>query len=130
MKRILLVDDHPDIRRLIRLSLGKSFEIIEADNAVTALESARTSPPDAMILDVMMPGEFDGLGLLDLAKADPVLKHIPVIMVTARGQEQDKIDAMARGAAAYVIKPFSPLQLSALIRDLLPSTGSATAGAN
>lgn len=119
MKRILLVDDHPDIRRLMRLSLGSVYELSEADNAPAALVMARQAPPDLMVVDVMMPGEIDGLGLLDAVRADAALAGIPVVMVTARGQKHDEEDAMARGASAYVIKPFSPLALKDRIVQLI-----------
>ncbi len=119
MKRILLVDDHPDIRRLVRLTLGKLYDITEADNAPAALELLRQSPPDLLVADVMMPGEIDGLGLLDAVRADPALSALPVIMVTARGQKHDEEDAVRRGASGYVIKPFSPLALKERIEQLI-----------
>jgi DNA-binding response OmpR family regulator len=96
MTKILLVDDHSDIRRLIRITLGKAFEVLEAEDGVTALEI-----------------------VLDAIKADPVLATTRVIMVTARGQASDYEDGMLRGADAYFIKPFSPLQLVAAIKEIL-----------
>jgi len=119
MPRILLVDDHPDIRRLIRITLGQDFEVFEATNGQTGLDVVRQVLPDLVVLDVMMPGELDGLKVLDIIKSDPQLKHIRVIMVTARGQVRDHDDGMKRGADAYFIKPFSPLPLVAAIRQML-----------
>ena len=119
MHKILLVDDHSDIRRLVRITLGKSFEVMEADDGTTALEIVRRHKPNLIVLDVMMPGELDGLQVLDAIKADPQLAHIHVIMVTARGQSRDYDDGMQRGADAYFIKPFSPLQLVAAIKETL-----------
>lgn len=119
MTKILLVDDHSDIRRLIRITLGKNFEVLEAEDGVTALDIVRRQKPDLVVLDVMMPGELDGLQVLDAIKADPALLHVRVIMVTARGQARDYDDGMQRGADAYFIKPFSPLQLVAAIKDIL-----------
>jgi CheY-like chemotaxis protein len=119
MHKILLVDDHSDIRRLVRITLGKNFEVFEAEDGVTALDIARRHKPDLVVLDVMMPGEMDGLQVLDAIKADPQLAATRVIMVTARGQASDFDDGMARGADGYFIKPFSPLQLVSAIKETL-----------
>lgn len=119
MKKILLVDDHPDIRRLIRLTLGQDYEVFEAEEAASALVLFRQHCPDLAVLDVMMPGPMDGLQLLDTIKADPELARTPVIMVTARGQSSDSEAGLKRGADAYFIKPFSPLQLAATVKTLL-----------
>lgn len=119
MKKVLLVDDHADIRRLIRITLGRNYEVLEADDGASGLEIARQHRPDLVVLDVMMPGAMDGLQVLDAIKADPQLIQTRVIMVTARGQSRDYDDGMRRGADAYYIKPFSPLQLAAAIKDML-----------
>ena len=119
MHKVLLVDDHSDIRRLIRITLGKDFEVLEAEDGLTGLQIARSQKPDLVVLDVMMPGEMNGLEVLDAIKADPALAQTRVIMVTARGQARDYEDGMSRGADAYFIKPFSPLQLIAAIKNTL-----------
>ncbi len=119
MSKILLVDDHADIRRLMRVTLGKTFDICEAEDGVTALQLAREERPDLIVLDVMMPGELDGLQVLDAIRADPQLQRTRVIMVTARGQVRDTEVGMQRGADAYFVKPFSPLQLTACIQETL-----------
>lgn len=119
MHKVLLVDDHSDIRRLIRITLGKDFEVLEAEDGLTGLQIARSQQPDLVVLDVMMPGEMNGLQVLDAIKADPALVKTRVIMVTARGQARDYEDGMKRGADAYFIKPFSPLQLIAAIKNAL-----------
>lgn len=121
MNKILLVDDHSDIRRLIRITLGKDFDVLEAEDGLSGLEIARRHKPQVVVLDVMMPGEMDGLQVLDAIKADPELAQTRVIMVTARGQARDYEDGMKRGADAYFIKPFSPLQLMAAIKHALPA---------
>ncbi len=118
MKKILLVDDHSDIRRLIRISLGKTFEVLEAGDGATALEVIRRMKPDLAVLDVMMPGPLDGLQVLDAIRSDPQIMQTRVIMVTARGQAQDYEVGMSRGADAYFIKPFSPLQLVKVVKEL------------
>lgn len=119
MKKILLVDDHSDIRRLIRITLGKAYEVFEAEDGVTALSLARQHVPDLVVLDIMMPGDLDGLQVLDAIKADPQLAQTRVIMVTARGQISDYDEGIKRGADSYFIKPFSPMQLVDCIKETL-----------
>ncbi len=118
-KKILLVDDHSDIRHLVRITLGRNFDVLEAEDGSTALAVVASQNPDLVVLDVMMPGELNGLQVLDAIRADPQRNKTPVIMVTARGQANDYEDGMARGADAYFIKPFSPLQLVACIKEKL-----------
>ena len=119
MKKILIVDDHSDIRKLIRITIGHAYEVLEAEEGLTALQIIRHQQPSLVVLDIMMPGEMDGLQVLDAMRADPALKEIQVIMVTARGQATDYETGMSRGANAYLIKPFSPIQLVNSIKDLL-----------
>ena len=119
MKKILIVDDQPDIRRLIHLTLDKQYEILEAGDGATALKMVCTSQPDAMILDVMMPGEFDGFEVLKQIKGDPALKAIFVVMVTAKGQSADFETGICAGADGYLVKPFSPLQLMNMLQEQL-----------
>lgn len=119
MRKILIVDDHQDIRRMIRVALGSNFEVMEASDGLGCLAIARRMKPDIVVLDVMMPGDLNGLQVLDTIKSDPNLKHTRVIMVTAKGQVHDHEDGIRRGADAYFIKPFSPLQLVATIEDFL-----------
>ena len=119
MKKILIVDDHSDIRKLIRITIGHSYEVLEAEEGMTALKIIRSQKPSLVVLDIMMPGDMDGLQVLDAIRADPELKDIQVIMVTARGQAKDYEIGMARGANSYLIKPFSPIQLVNNIKDLI-----------
>lgn len=111
MNHILIVDDHADIRRLLSITLGKQFEIIEAENGIAALEAVRKYHPKVVLLDVMMPGELDGIQVLQAIKSNPKTRDILVAMVTARGQLADSEEAKVHGADAYFIKPFSPLQV-------------------
>jgi CheY-like chemotaxis protein len=119
MHYILIVDDHADIRRLLSITLGKQYEIVEADNGAAALYAVRKYHPVAVLLDVMMPGEIDGLQVLDAIKSNAKTKDILVAMLTARGQQSDRDEANCRGADAYFIKPFSPLQVVMWLRDRL-----------
>ena len=117
MKKILIVDDHSDIRRLLHITLAKEFEIFEAEDGVSALESIRRNLPHIVLLDVMMPGELDGLQVLEAIKANPRTKDTKVAMVSARGQVADNEEAKVRGADAYFAKPFSPLKIIAWVRE-------------
>lgn len=119
MNTILIVDDHSDIRRLLSITLGKEFKILEAEDGVSALAAVRHHHPKVVLLDVMMPGEIDGLQVLEAIKADPLTKDILVAMITARGQVADHDEARERGADAYFIKPFSPLQVVTWVRNHL-----------
>jgi CheY-like chemotaxis protein len=119
MAKILVVDDQVDIRRLIRIALGRSHEVSEAEDGASGLAKARELRPDLVLLDVMMPGMLDGLQVLDLIRGDPLLSATRVILLTARGQARDFEEGMSRGANAYVVKPFSPAQLVNSINELL-----------
>jgi len=121
MNHILIVDDHADIRRLLSITLGKRYEVVEAENGTAARFSLRRYKPKVVLLDVMMPGELDGLQVLDAIKSDPKTRNILVAMVTARGQQSDAAEAKRRGADAYFIKPFSPQQVADWIREQLES---------
>jgi CheY-like chemotaxis protein len=116
MKTILIVDDHADMRRLLTISAGNEYHVVEAEDGEGAFESVRRLRPDAVLLDIMMPGAMDGLQVLDAIRADPALKHIRVAMVTARGQAADLSAGKAHGADAYFVKPFSPLKLLGWLR--------------
>ena len=118
-KKVLLVDDQPDIRRLIRLAVGNSYDLLDADTGSVALDLVRRERPDLVVLDIMMPGDLDGLDVLDRIRADAELAHTRVLMLTARGQMKDYNVAMERGADAYLIKPFSPMALADRIARLL-----------
>ena len=119
MTPVLIVDDHSDIRRLLSITLGKEFEILEAEDAVSALEAVRRHHPKIVLLDVMMPGKMNGLQVLEAIKANPQTQDILVAMISARAQTVDHDEARRRGADAYFIKPFSPLQLVAAIKSQL-----------
>jgi two-component system, OmpR family, phosphate regulon response regulator PhoB len=120
MKRILIVEDQADIRKLIRMTLEfEDYEIHEASEGTQGLHLARGVRPDLMLLDVMMPGEMDGLQVCQAIKSDANLKSIKVVLLTARGQARDREAGQAAGADEYLVKPFSPLQLIDVIEKLL-----------
>ncbi len=119
MYKILIVDDQIDIRRMMQIALGDSFELLEAEDGITALDLLRQHKPDVVLLDVMMPGAIDGLQVLQAIRADPQTTDMPVIMMSAKGQVSDYELGMHMGANAYFVKPFSPLQLVAAINEQL-----------
>jgi len=114
--KILIVDDQADLRKLIRLTLQMhDWELFEAQSGAQALAMATTLRPDLILLDVMMPGELNGLQVCKAIKADPELKSIKVFLLTARGQQKDIAQGLDAQADAYLVKPFSPLELLDLI---------------
>ena len=119
MNKVLIVDDQIDIRRMMHIALSDSFELLEAADGLTALELVRLHKPDVVLLDVMMPGDIDGLQVLQAIRADPQTRDMRVIMVSAKGQVSDYELGMQMGANAYFVKPFSPLQLLVAINEQL-----------
>lgn len=117
MRHVLIVDDHTDIRRLLSVTLGREFIVREAEDGRSAMEQLAQQPPDLILLDVMMPGEMSGLQVLQAIKSNAATRHIPVGMVTARGQVADGDEARRLGADAYFVKPFSPLQVMTWVRE-------------
>ena len=122
MKRVLIVEDQADIRKLIRMTLEfEPYEIHEAANGVNGLQLAGEVVPDLILLDVMMPGEIDGLQVCARVRTNPELRATRVVLLTARGQTQDREAGQQAGADEYLIKPFSPLQLIETIERLMPA---------
>lgn len=112
MKKILTIDDQADIRKLIRMTLEfENYDIHEAADGETGLALAATLQPDVVLLDVMMPGAIDGLEACRRLRNDPALSGVHVILLSARGQARDREAGLQAGADAYLVKPFSPLQL-------------------
>ena len=121
MKRVLIVEDQADIRKLIRMTLEfEPYEIHEAADGATGLRLAEQIQPEVMLLDVMMPGELDGLQVCRRVRDDPQLSGTRVLLLSARGQLRDRQAGELAGADEYLIKPFSPLQLVETIERLMP----------
>lgn len=118
MQPVLIVDDNADIRLLIRLCLGSGYEVIEAGDGLSALRAAREHRPRVVVLDIMMPGEMDGLDVLDEIERDENLAQTRVIVLSARRRSSDYRESLERGASAYLNKPFSPTQLANRVREL------------
>lgn len=118
-KTILVVDDEPGIVTIVRDYLEKAgFYVLTAGDGETALRLARLERPSLMVLDLMLPG-IDGLDITRSLRSDPVLSLMPVIMVTARVEEADRLVGLELGADDYVTKPFSPRELVARVRAVL-----------
>ena len=116
----LVVEDQADIRKLIRMTLEfENYEIHEVGDAPTAVNFAGAILPDLVLMDVMMPGEFDGLEACRRLRADPRFAGTRIILLSARGQSADIQAGLAAGADAYVLKPFSPLKLLDTIRSCI-----------
>jgi DNA-binding response OmpR family regulator len=120
VKRILIVDDQEDIRELVRMTLEMDgYEVHEAGDGDAGLRLAEKVSPDLMLLDVMMPGRLDGLGVCRTVKADLARKRMKVVMLSARGQRSDHEAGLQAGADAYLAKPFSPRQLLQVISRVI-----------
>jgi CheY-like chemotaxis protein len=111
MADILVVDDNADLRRLFKAMLGRGNRIFEAEDGAGALQMIRQVHPKLVFLDVMMPGELNGLQVLSAVREDPALCSTPIVIVTARGQEVDLANAERHGADGYVVKPFGLKEL-------------------
>jgi DNA-binding response OmpR family regulator len=115
-RRVLVVDDEPRMVRFIRLNLEQDgFEVVEACSGMEALTQLRTTMPDLVLLDVMLP-DIDGFETLRMIRE---FSQVPILMVTAKGEEDDRVRGLERGADDYITKPFSPRELSSRIRAVL-----------
>ena len=119
MARILLADDNPQIAKLVALKLSMSgHEVAVVSDGLEAVEAFESSTPELCILDVMMPG-MSGLQVLKKLRGKPEFDRIPIVMLTALGEEKHVVQALQDGANEYVTKPFSPAELVARIERLL-----------
>ena len=117
--RILVVDDEPHIRRVLDAMLGKEgFEVVLASEGAEGLRAIASGSIDLVILDLIMPGAT-GLEVLAKIRTDPENSDLPVIILTAKGQDADREAAFAGGANDFLTKPFSPKKLVARIREIL-----------
>ena len=116
---ILSIEDEPDIRELLKVSLeADGFRVISAATGEQGLQMARTEKPSLILLDVMLP-KVSGLDICREIRADPEIAAIPILMLTAKATETDKVVGLEVGAVDYVIKPFSPRELTARVKALL-----------
>jgi phosphate regulon transcriptional regulator PhoB len=124
--RILIVEDDPDILELVQYNLQrKGFQVLSSSNGENGLKLAKERVPDLIVLDLMLPG-MGGLTVCQQLKEDPRTKDIPVVMLTAKSEENDIITGLEMGADDYVAKPFSPKELVARVRAILRRTNAGT----
>ena len=117
--RILVVDDEPEAVELLEFNLKKAgFDVLTATDGAQALRKARSALPGLIVLDLMLP-EIDGLEVCKMLRRDPATAHIPIIMLTAKAAEVDRIVGLELGADDYVTKPFSPRELALRINKVL-----------
>ena len=120
--RILVVDDEPDVLELIVFHLEKeNFKVAVADTGDKALKMARAHVPSLLVLDLMLPG-INGFEICALLKRDPKTRDLPILMLTARADEEDRVRGLELGAHDYVTKPFSPRELVLRVKNLLRLT--------
>jgi CheY-like chemotaxis protein len=119
-RTILVVDDEPNVRRLVRTILTKDFNVLEAEDGKQAVDIAGTKKPDLILMDMMMP-KMDGLTACYAIKNDPTTKSTPVLMLTAIGFELNVKLSQKMGADAYMTKPFTSQSLLEKIAQFLPA---------
>jgi DNA-binding response OmpR family regulator len=117
--RVLVVDDDAPIRLLCRVNLeAEGMEVLEAADGADGLEQARTARPDVVLLDVMLP-KLDGWRVAEALLDDPATDEIPIVFLTARAELRDQARGLEIGGIDYITKPFNPVELADLIRELL-----------
>ncbi len=117
--RVLVIDDEAPIRLLCRVNLeAEGMSVLEANDGPSGLERAKEEQPDVILLDVMMPG-LDGWRVAEELLDDPRTREIPIIFLTARAEFRDRARGLDIGGVDYVTKPFNPVELAPLVRDLL-----------
>lgn len=127
--RILVVEDEPDALELVKFNLEQAgLDVIEAVDGVQALKQARTASPQLIVLDLMIP-EIDGLEVCKLLRRDAATSAIPIIMLTAKAAEVDRVLGLELGADDYMTKPFSPRELVLRVKNLLQRRDSGAGAA-
>lgn len=128
MQRILIIEDEVDIAELISFNLQRNqFDTILAHDGLDGLNKALSIEPDLIILDIMLPG-MDGINVNKELKRDPRTRNIPVIMLTAKAQTEDRIAGLETGADDYITKPFSPKELVLRTQAILKRTTTKSSG--
>lgn len=109
---ILVVEDQDAIRRMIEALVGaRGYGVTAVSTGSRAIDVATTDPPNLVLLDLMLPGQFDGFAVCQRLREDPRTKHVPIVIISALDDEQSRAKAAAAGATAYYSKPFSPIAL-------------------
>ncbi len=121
-KKILAVDDEPSIVRLVQVNLQRAgYEVVTAFDGKQALEKIESEKPDLVVLDVMMP-YMDGFEVLQRLRKDPATRELPVIMLTAKAQDQDVFRGWTSGVDCYLTKPFNPMELISFVKRIFSAT--------
>ncbi len=119
MTKVLVIDDEAPIRLLCRVNLeAEGMEVLEAPDGTAGLELARATPPDAILLDVMMPG-LDGWGVAEELLRDERTRSVPIVFLTARADVRDRARGIDLGGVDYVTKPFNPVELATLVQKVV-----------
>ena len=127
--RVMIVEDEPIIVESLSFVFSREgWEVAAALDGDTAIERLLSAPPDVLVLDVMLP-PHSGFEVLKRVRSEPGLKHLPVIVLTAKGQEKDRHTALRLGADAFVTKPFSNRDIVRQVRDLAASKQGAAGDA-
>ena len=120
MKKILIVDDQIEVRRLVEITIrADDYQLFQAESGEKAIEIVKAESPDLIIMDLMMPGQTDGLEATRILKSDPETKDSIIFMLTAKGQNTDKEKGFEAGADGYFSKPFSPLNFLKKVEEVL-----------
>ena len=126
-KRILVIEDDRDIVELVRYNLEKDgYQVFTATDGATGIAQVKKSPPDLLVLDLMLP-KLSGLEICKEIRRDAALNRLPILILTARGEEADRVVGLELGADDYVTKPFSPREFVARVKALLRRTEPAAA---
>jgi CheY-like chemotaxis protein len=123
MAKILIAEDEPDIRELVAFTLRfGGHTVVMVGNGVEAVDAARVEMPDLILMDVRMP-RMTGYEACQAMKADPATARIPVVFLSAKGQEAEIRTGLEAGASEYLLKPFAPMELSSRVAELLEKFG-------
>ncbi len=120
-EKVLTIDDDPDILDVLQLTLSEYYDVVQANNGQIGLQMVQQKSPDLIICDNVMP-VMNGREFCKQLKKDILLRHIPVIMLTGKGEVKDRIEGIEAGVDDYVVKPFSPDELLARVRMILRRT--------
>jgi two-component system, OmpR family, alkaline phosphatase synthesis response regulator PhoP len=124
-RRVLVVDDEPTVRHLVKRILRPRYAVIEAENGTQAVEMAKAERPDLILMDMMMPS-MDGLSACYAIRQEASTSNIPVVMLTAITHDLNRrFSETVMGANGYITKPFQPAELFSMVETLLPATLSA-----
>jgi phosphate regulon transcriptional regulator PhoB len=127
--RVLIVEDEPDISGLLAFHLEREgYQVARSTNGADALQQVRVRPPDLVLLDLMLPG-MNGLEVCRRLRQDPATAALPIVMLTAKGEEVDRVLGLELGADDYIVKPFSPKEVVARVRAVLRRSRAPAEGA-